>query len=147
MPNKSRRARVFRARFLNIYHTRYQRPVKDYLVANIETLLPVMATLPKATNLMIKQPWVKYLTEKSVGYIDTPLLSVPDLKTRLQRQPVAEFNLQQMQAIPEDKRSNYVCIVQDPFTSFYDAQVVEDFIKLTLKLGKRPILLPFKTEW
>ncbi len=35
-------------------------------------------------------------------------------------------------------------IVQDPFTSYYDAQVVEDFTHLALKLGKKPVLLPFK---
>lgn len=37
----------FRSRFLNIYYSRYQRPAKDYLVANIETMLPLMAKAPK----------------------------------------------------------------------------------------------------
>src|SRR5690606_13673700 len=37
-----------------------------------------------------------------------------------------------------------VIIVQDPFTSYYDAGVVEDFVALLVKLGKKPILLPFK---
>ncbi|GMQ46344.1 D-2-hydroxyglutarate dehydrogenase YdiJ [Vibrio sp. 10N] len=134
----------FRARFLNLYYTRYQRPAKDYLVANIETLLPYMAKAPKVVNFALKQPLVQKLTEKSVGYIDAPLLSVPTLKTRIKHQPVSEFNLEQLQAIPAAQRQDYVCIVQDPFTSFYDAQVVEDFAKLILKLGKKPVMLPFK---
>ncbi|MBY6196574.1 FAD-binding oxidoreductase [Vibrio hangzhouensis] len=134
----------FRARFLNLYYTRYQRPAKDYLVANIETLLPYMAKIPKTVNFVLKQRIVQSLTEKSVGYIDAPLLSVPTLKSRLKTQPVVEFNLQQMQAIPAEQRQDYVCIVQDPFTSFYDADVVEDFAKLALKLGKKPVMLPFK---
>ncbi len=134
----------FRARFLNLYYTRYQRPVKDYLVANIETMLPYMAKVPKVVNFALKQPLVQKLTEKSVGYIDAPLLSVPTLKSRIKHQPVSEFNLEQLQAIPTAQRQDYVCIVQDPFTSFYDAQVVEDFAKLILKLGKKPVMLPFK---
>ncbi|GAL34207.1 glycolate dehydrogenase subunit GlcD [Vibrio maritimus] len=134
----------FRARFLNLYYTRYQRPAKDYLVANIETMLPYMAKVPKVVNFALKQPLVQKLTEKSVGYIDAPLLSVPTLKSRIKHQPVLEFNLEQLQAIPTAQRQDYVCIVQDPFTSFYDAQVVEDFAKLILKLGKKPVMLPFK---
>lgn len=34
-------------------------------------------------------------------------------------------------------------VVQDPFTSYYDAQVVADFIRLVEKLGLQPVLLPF----
>ncbi len=34
-------------------------------------------------------------------------------------------------------------IVQDPFTSYYDAQVVADFVRLVEKLGFNPVLLPF----
>ncbi len=34
-------------------------------------------------------------------------------------------------------------IVQDPFTSYYDAQVVADLVRLVEKLGLKPVLLPF----
>ncbi|MGF1766460.1 (Fe-S)-binding protein, partial [Enterovibrio makurazakiensis] len=37
-----------------------------------------------------------------------------------------------------------VLIVQDPFTSFYEADVVSDLVRLVEKLGKKPMLLPFK---
>lgn len=36
-----------------------------------------------------------------------------------------------------------VLVVQDPFTSYYDAQVVADFIRLVEKLGYQPVVLPF----
>lgn len=134
----------FRARFLNIYHSRYQRPAKDYLVANIETMLPLMAKVPRVVNGVIEQKWVASLTEKTVGYRDTPLLSVPTLAKRVKQQPVVSFNLEGLRHIAAEKRDNYVIIVQDPFTSYYEADVVDDFISLVLKLGKQPILLPFK---
>jgi Fe-S oxidoreductase len=103
-----------------------------------------MAKFPKVVNFGLNQRVVQTLTEKTVGYIDAPLLSVPTLKQRLKSQPVAQFSLEQLQGIPASQRSDYVCIVQDPFTSFYDAEVVEDFAKLILKMGKKPVLLPFK---
>ncbi|QIA63035.1 FAD-binding protein [Vibrio astriarenae] len=132
----------FRSRFLNAYYSRYQRPAKDYLVANIETLLPVMGAMPAVTNAVLKQGWVQSLTEKTVGYIDAPLLSVPTLKQRASAYEV--FDLQALSAVAPSEREDYVLIVQDPFTSFYDAEVVEDFCLLVRKLGKTPVMLPFK---
>ncbi|MDR9828029.1 FAD-binding and (Fe-S)-binding domain-containing protein [Vibrio sp. FNV 38] len=132
----------FRSRFLNAYYGRYQRPVKDYLVANIETLLPIMGSIPQVTNTMLKQGWVQSLTEKTVGYIDAPLLSVPTLKQR--SQAYETFDLEALSAVSTEHRDDYVLIVQDPFTSYYDADVVEDYCLLLRKLGKKPVLLPFK---
>ena len=134
----------FRSRFLNIYHTRYQRPPKDYLVANIETMLPLMAKVPKLVNATLSQKWVADLTEWSVGYVNTPLLSVPTLKQRMSKQGITKFDLQALAALSQQEREEYVLIVQDPFTSYYDADVVDDFISLVKKIGKKPVLLPFK---
>ncbi len=134
----------FRSRFLNIYHTRYQRPPKDYLVANIETMLPLMAKAPKLVNAAISQKWVEDLTKWSVGYVNTPLLSVPTLKQRVAEQDISKFDLQALSALSQKERDEYVLIVQDPFTSYYDAEVVDDFISLIKRVGKKPVLLPFK---
>lgn len=132
----------FRARFLNLYYSRYQRPAKDYLVANIESLLPVMAKAPQVVNAALKQPWVQKLTASTLGYVDAPLMSVPVLEKRLQDLPT--FDLHALQQLSAEDRQRHVLIVQDPFTSFYDASVVEDFVRFILKLGLTPILLPFK---
>lgn len=134
----------FRSRFLNLYYSRYQRPAKDYLVANIETMLPLMAKAPSLVNFALKQPLVKSLTAKTVGYVDAPLLSVPTLAKSLKSKPDTQFDLQKLNRLSEDERANHVLIVQDPFTSFYDAKVVEDFVSLVSKLGLQPIVLPFK---
>jgi FAD/FMN-containing dehydrogenase/Fe-S oxidoreductase len=134
----------FRSRFLNLYYTRYQRPAKDYLVANIETMLPLMAKAPKLINATLSQKWVEDLTKWSVGYVNTPLLSVPTLKQRITKQGVKAFDLQALSALSQQERDKHVLIVQDPFTSYYDAEVVDDFVSLVKKVGKTPVLLPFK---
>ncbi|MBD1556607.1 FAD-binding oxidoreductase [Vibrio sp. S9_S30] len=134
----------FRSRFLNIYYSRYQRPAKDYLVANIETMLPLMAKMPKTVNFVLNQKWVQSLTVKTVGYVDAPLMSVPTLIQRLTPYESTKFDLKFLNGLSAVEKKDYVLIVQDPFTSFYDAEVVEDFILLARKLGKKPVLLPFK---
>ncbi|MFA0413556.1 FAD-binding and (Fe-S)-binding domain-containing protein [Vibrio renipiscarius] len=132
----------FRSRFLNIYYSRYQRPAKDYLVANIETMLPLMAKAPTLINGVLKQKWVQDLTAATVGYVDAPLLSVPTLEKRVAA--VKTFDMQALAGMSSEEKANHVLIVQDPFTSYYDADVVEDFVQLLIKLGKTPVLLPFK---
>ena len=44
----------FRSRFINLYHSRYPRPLKDHLVANVEILAPLMAKAPKTRLLQSK---------------------------------------------------------------------------------------------
>ncbi|WP_318514260.1 D-2-hydroxyglutarate dehydrogenase YdiJ [Photobacterium leiognathi] len=134
----------FRSRFMNIYYSRYQRPAKDYLVAYVESYLPLMAKAPGVMNAITRPKWSKKLTEKAIGYVDMPLLSLPTLNEQLDGHHALRFDLQWLQALSEQERKNYVLIVQDPFTSFYDAEVVKDFITLIEKLGKKPILVPFK---
>ena len=132
----------FRSRFLNIYYSRYQRPAKDYLVANIENMLPLMAKAPRLVNGALKQNWIQNITASTVGYVDAPLLSVPTLAKRVS--DLKTFDLNSLSSLTEEEKANHVLIVQDPFTSYYDAEVVEDFATLVVKLGKTPVLLPFK---
>ena len=133
----------FRARFLNMYYQRYLRPAKDFMVANIEKMAPLMARFPGLVNFFLAQNWVNQALRKSVGYVDTPLLSVPTLNQQLQGQSALQFNLTQLQQLDKAALANKVCIVQDPFTSYYDATVVADLVKLISKLGYEPLLLPF----
>ena len=41
---------AFRSRFLEVYHGRYLRPLKDGLVASLERWLPTAARLPRLVN-------------------------------------------------------------------------------------------------
>ncbi|WP_448213947.1 D-2-hydroxyglutarate dehydrogenase YdiJ [Colwellia sp. MEBiC06753] len=134
----------FRARFINLYHSRYFRPLKDHLVANVEQLAPLMATMPKLTNSVLKSTLYQKFSAATIGYVDTPLLSYPTLKQRIAKQAFTPFNLTQLKAKSAEEKANTVLIVQDPFTSFYDAKSVEALMVLAKKLGFEPILLPFK---
>jgi len=134
---------TFRARFLSIYYQRYMRPAKDYLVGNIEAMAPLMAKTPRLINAFLKQQWMNKLIKKTVGYVDTPLLSSPSLKKQLAGHQAGQFDLGSLQALSANERARKVLIVQDPFTSFYEADLLHDLVKLIECLGYEPILLPF----
>ncbi|ECT2290132.1 hypothetical protein SEEN2570_11297 [Salmonella enterica subsp. enterica serovar Newport str. VA_R100512570] len=53
------------------------------------------------------------------------------------------MTLEQLERMSAEQKAKTVLVVQDPFTSYYDARVVADFIRLAEKLGRRPVLLPF----
>ncbi|MBL4765776.1 MAG: FAD-binding oxidoreductase [Colwellia sp.] len=134
----------FRSRFINLYHSRYPRPLKDHLVANVEVLAPLMAKAPKLVNSILSLKAYDVLSAKTIGYVNTPLLSVPTLKKQVKKAGYSGFDLTKLQYLTDKQRADYVLIVQDPFTSFYDANTVQSMMALIRKLGLEPILLPFK---
>jgi len=138
----------FRSRFVNLYHTRYFRPLKDHLVANVEILAPLMAKAPKLVNRVIESKLYDKLSSATIGYVNTPLLSVPTLNENInngiKQGKYDSFDLTTLQQLSDQERLKYLLIVQDPFTSFYDAKTVETMMELAYKLGFKPVLLPFK---
>ncbi len=131
----------FRARFLQLYHSRYLRPMKDYLVGSIERSAPYFAKAPRLVNWLTGNPLSAWFIKNTIGYVDTPQLSVPAITKRIA--VFQGFDLATLQAMPESERSKVVLLVQDPFTSFYEADLVEDAMHLIQSLGLNPILLPF----
>ncbi|MEO3146697.1 hypothetical protein ABHC15_21430, partial [Escherichia coli] len=98
---------------------------------------------PKTFNFFINQPLVRKLSEKHIGMVDLPLLSVPSLQQQMVGHRSANMTLEQLEALNAEQKARTVLVVQDPFTSYYDAQVVADFVRLVEKLGFQPVLLPF----
>ncbi|MGX8942822.1 D-2-hydroxyglutarate dehydrogenase YdiJ [Symbiopectobacterium sp. Eva_TO] len=136
----------FRARFLQLYHTRYLRPARDYLVAGVESYAPLMALSPKTFNFFLKMPLVDALSRRTIGMTDLPLLSSPSLCQQFAGHPAMTTTLEQLESVAAASCDRYVLIVQDPFTSYYDAQVVADLVHLVEKLDLKPVLLPFSTN-
>ncbi|MEI4957978.1 FAD-binding and (Fe-S)-binding domain-containing protein [Aeromonas caviae] len=135
---------TFRARFMQLYHSRYLRGPKDYFVGTVESYAPLLAKAPKLVNFFLEKEWAQKATEKSIGMVDVPLLSVPTLAEELRDHRARYFDLPGLEAMSPEQRQKVVLIVQDPFTSYYDAPVVRDLVKLASKLGYQPYLLPFK---
>ncbi|MBE8595804.1 D-2-hydroxyglutarate dehydrogenase YdiJ [Xenorhabdus sp. BG5] len=133
----------FRSRFLALYHSRYLRPLRDHIVANVEHSTPLMAKAPRVFNFFLKQPWVQKISQHTIGMADLPLLSYPTLQQQLAGHYAARTTLEQLESLSSLQRDQHVLIVQDPFTSYYDAKVVTDFVLLAEKLGYKPVLLPF----
>ena len=75
---------------------------------------------------------------------DLPLLSEPNLQQQLVEIHYQGKSLEELEDLSAVEKNDILFIVQDPYTSYYDAKVVRDFVMLTQELGFTPILLPFK---
>ncbi|MXP67430.1 FAD-binding and (Fe-S)-binding domain-containing protein [Pantoea sp. Aalb] len=133
----------FRSRFLQLYYTRYLRPMMDYLIAMVEQYIPLIAKSPRVFNFFLEQPWICSLIRKHIGLVDLPLLSIPSLKQYIKYNTSINLNLKQIKIIKNIQFDHCVLVVQDLFTSYYEAKLVRDFLLLIKKLGYHPILLPF----
>lgn len=133
----------FRAKFLALYHSRYLRPVRDHIVANVEESAPLLSKASGVFNFFLRQTLVQKLSERTIGMVDLPLFSQPTLKQELSGHAATSMTLEQLEGMSASQREKHVLVVQDPFTSYYDAKVVVDFVRLIDKLGYKPVLLPF----
>ena len=134
----------FRAKFFYFYHSRYMRPAKDYVVANLEIAAPYLAKQPKFFNFFTNAKLVQRAVEKTLGMTDLPLLSAPNLQQQLVEIGYQGKSLEDLEKLTAAEKENMLLVVQDPYTSYYDAKVVADFVALCQKLGFKPVLLPFK---
>jgi Fe-S oxidoreductase len=134
---------AFRSRFLQIYHGRYLRPVKDSLVASLERCLPIAAKLPGLVNGIVTSG-IGQAVLRRLGLVSLPELSGLDLQSALRERGVTMASVAALMALSDQERSRSVVIVQDAFTSYYDTAIVLDFCELLSRLGFRPWLAPFK---
>lgn len=139
---------TFRSQFNELYHRRYLRPLKDYVVANLEFIAPIMAKQPKLFNFFSANKLAETVASKTIGMVDLPALSVPTLQQQLVEIGYQGKTLEELEQLATSGQlateiCKYVLVVQDPFTSYYDAKVVADFVQLAQKLGFKAIVLPF----
>ncbi|MDP0060099.1 FAD-binding and (Fe-S)-binding domain-containing protein [Glaesserella parasuis] len=139
---------TFRSQFNELYHRRYLRPLKDYVVANLEFIAPIMAKQAKLFNFFSANKLAETVASKTIGMVDLPALSVPTLQQQLVEIGYQGKTLEELEQLAtsgqlDTEICKYVLVVQDPFTSYYDAKVVADFVQLAQKLGFKAIVLPF----
>lgn len=133
----------FRARFLELHHERYARPAKDYLIAGLEFLMPLLAPVRLLYNLPMQWSPVKWLLKHGVGMVDSPLIARIRFEKEAQRQGFPLATAKRIAQIPATERHLHPVLVQDAFTSFFEPQVVLDILQGLRHLGFKPLVMPF----
>lgn len=135
---------ALRSEFFQHYHSRYRRPLRDYLLATLEPMTPWMAMVPKLFNRLLDTSWLRNLLKHWGGIVDPPQLSRRQLATELKRRKAPSYEPQVLAALSETEKQRTVLLVQDVFTSFYDTPVILSTYDLLTRLGFRVVVLPFR---
>ncbi|OGG96754.1 MAG: hypothetical protein A2527_04150 [Candidatus Lambdaproteobacteria bacterium RIFOXYD2_FULL_50_16] len=128
-------------RFLEAYHRRYPRPISDYLAANLEEVTAFQAQFPALSRQIGGSKWFKWLLLRQAGIVDPPKVSRHPVPLRVKWGALSVLNPQEPPSGLDPKRD--VLLVQDSFTSFFEAQLVSTLARLFKDLGYQLWLLPF----
>jgi FAD/FMN-containing dehydrogenase/Fe-S oxidoreductase len=133
----------FRAKFLELYYGRYQRPLKDYLVGSLEHMLPLAARAPALYNVVVGSKLGTAAMRWS-GMVDIPTLSTISLRREIDKRGLQFASPQALRELTAADRARAVVIVQDAFTSHYETRLVVDVLDLLIELGYTPFPAPYR---
>lgn len=123
---------VFRSEFLQSYHTRYLRPLRDHLVAGLEGALSFMAFAPWFFNVFLSSSLFQRVFGWLSGLVDTPVLAPRPLRALLRDRAIPQLSSAPPTGSSDKPR---VVLVQDAFTSFYEPELVLTVRELLGRLG------------
>ena len=126
-----------RSRFLYLYHQRYFRPLREYLVASLEFFIPYLSPFSSLYNAVMGQPRVTWLLAKTIGMVDSPLFDAEHsgFQATLKQWGVKTASVSQLSQLSEAERARCVVLVQDTFTRYFDTRVFAALIELMSELG------------
>ena len=133
----------FRSKFLDLYHGRYLRPLKDYLVGSTESFGRLFSQIPLLTNALLSWSLSRMLLKNLIGLRDLPIYSPESVRRLLQKAEAPAFDVDELILRTPEELEQSVILLQDAFTSFYESQVVMDFYELLKQLDYTVYVAPF----
>lgn len=133
----------FRSRFLELYHSRYGRPLKDYLIGSLEFSIPLLSRFPRMYNGLMGFAPVKFFLERVAGMVDSPRISSLNFKAACKRWKVQLASQHKLEGLSQAERERSVIFVQDAFTRYFETSVAMDWIELVSRLGYQVYLAPY----
>ncbi|RYY03117.1 MAG: FAD-binding oxidoreductase [Gammaproteobacteria bacterium] len=134
----------FRSKFLELYYSRYLRPLKDYFIGGLEFMIPTLARAPWLYNAAMKPKFMQSLMAKVAGMVDSPLLTGINLQTEFNKLNIQWATLENISRLNAEQKTKAVIFVQDAFTSYFETPVVLDSLKTLQALGFIPFVAPFR---
>ncbi|MBP5981872.1 MAG: (Fe-S)-binding protein, partial [Halomonas sp.] len=95
---------------------------------------------------LMGQRWMETLMRRGVGMSDSPLLSRASVKKQLRAWGVAEATPTSLALLTEQQRAQSVIVVQDAFTTHFEAKLVMDVVELLSRLNLRVFVMPYSAN-
>ena len=132
-----------KAKFLELYHSRYLRSPRDYLLGNSERLAYWQSSMPTLTNMVLQNLVMRWYIQQLFGLVNPPLVSTATVRQGLVNRSAPKFDLKQLSSLGKEEKVNSVILLQDAFTSFYESPIVLDTYDFLTRLGYKVYVPPF----
>lgn len=133
----------FRSEFLSLYHQRYLRAPRDYVVASLEAFIPYLAPIAAVYNTVTSWRPVSRGVGKIIGLVDMPTLTRAPLAKQLTAWGIETATPERLNQLSDDEKKRSLVIVQDAFTTYFDTAVVRDIIELLERLNVQVFVSPY----
>ena len=130
---------AFRSKFLELYHGRYLRPLKDPIIAAVELMLPLAALARPIYNAVVGATAGRLLM-RLAGLTALPPIPPVSLHREAKRRGVEIATPKRILQLTSAQRARTVVFVPDAFTTYFDPGVILDAIELAAKIGLVPFL-------
>lgn len=134
----------FKSRYLEVYYERRLRPLRDHLIARLETLLPTLSRVAPLYNALLSRKSVQKMIKRGVGMVDLPALSRDNFRAQMRGWGIPDATPVSLGLLTEKQKAKSVIIVQDAFTRWFEAPVARAFVECLTRLGVRVYIAPFK---
>ncbi len=135
---------TMKSQFLANYHSKYKRPVLDYLVKYSEAMLSISLHSIGLFDDILNTQFIHSGVANIVGFVDTPIINSLNLRSELKKRNAPEFSIKALESLSTEQKNKTVCIVQDLFTSLYDTQVALSLYDFLTGVGYKVYFTPFK---
>jgi Fe-S oxidoreductase len=112
-------------------------------MGNIEMLASWQSRIPILANALTQNPVSDWFIQKFFAMVNPPVVSPFTLKQGLEERQAPKFDLKRLSNLSPEERSNSVILLQDAFTSFYEAQLVLDTYDFLGQMGYAVYVPPF----
>ncbi len=138
-----------KSKFLDEYHTRHNRPLRDISFAHLESFSGIISRKPILANIVMRNPFAKFVT-KHLGIVDPPPASTPSVHKLLEKHQARIWSPSELfdaiqsgstTAPPENDRAISPIILIDGFNIAYDAQALHDIYNGLCRLGFFPFMV------
>ncbi|MBF0279366.1 MAG: FAD-binding oxidoreductase [SAR324 cluster bacterium] len=136
----------FRSKFFSLYYSRYLRPLRDYLVAGVESMTPYQAHVANLNNKLLQWYPARILLQKVIGLCDVPEISMNSVKDALNQRYAPSVEFSKLASLMPEEKERSVILLQDVFTTFFEAKLVIDIYDLLRMLGFVVYLVPFQAN-
>lgn len=136
---------AFRAKFLELYHGRYLRPVRDRLLGTLKQTLPLLLKFPRLYNRCVTSRWGKLVLCK-LGVAGLPVLTGVDIGEALAAKGIRMAIPETLANLSDEDRACSVVFIQDAFTSHFETDLILHVIELVQRLGFKTLAGAFQAQ-